>query len=166
MKIAILEISPEELAFSFHSGDWLPAEVEAVGDVQASLGLSRNGARVLAVGSLDLRIRENCDRCLADFILPLTASFKINFELGGQDQLAREHSCRVEEMETEFLQGSEIDLHQLLQQQFYLATPVKALCSEDCKGLCSGCGGDLNRNFCRCERESSAAFGVLRTLLK
>ena len=86
--------------------------------------------------------------------------------LTGRELFGREHSCRSEEMETEFLQGSEIDLHELLQQQYFLALPIKALCNDECKGLCSECGGDRNRNDCHCQQKTSSAFGVLHTLVK
>jgi uncharacterized protein len=166
MKIAIQDIPFEGRSFVFHGSDWLPDKVETVGDVHAELSLSQDGARVLVAGSLDMKVRESCDRCLEDFVLPLASSFKIDFELEGGEQAAREHGYRSEEMDTEYLEGSEIDLHELLQQQYYLARPLKILCSENCKGLCCQCGGNLNRAQCRCQQESTSAFGVLRTLLK
>lgn len=166
MKIAIQDIPPEGLFFAFHGCDWLPGEVETVGEVQAELSLSRDRDRVLASGSFDLQIRQTCDRCLVDFILPLANSFKIDFEPETDEMSGREHHCRPEEMDTEVLTGTEIDIHELLRQQFYLAMPVKVLCYGDCKGLCGGCGSNLNQAECSCQQETSSAFDVLRTLLK
>jgi len=30
---------------------------------------------------------------------------------------------------------------------------MRILCREDCKGLCPGCGANLNIEPCRCEKE-------------
>jgi uncharacterized protein len=166
MKIAVQDIPSEGRSFIFHSSDWLPDEVETVGNLQAELKLSQDGERVLVNGSLNLKVRECCDRCLADFVLPLTTEFKIDYELEGKEQAVREHGCKSEDMDTEFLEESEIDLYDLLLQQYYLAMPVKILCREKCKGLCSQCGANLNRIQCHCQQEASSAFGILRTLLK
>ncbi|MCF8413058.1 MAG: DUF177 domain-containing protein [Melioribacteraceae bacterium] len=34
-----------------------------------------------------------------------------------------------------------------------LSLPMKILCKEDCKGLCSKCGADLNLVDCNCNKE-------------
>lgn len=166
MKVAVQDIPPEGRSFVFEGPDWLPDEVETVDAVKAELSLRREGARVLAAGSLELKVHRCCDRCLADFVLPLTAAFEIDFELEGGEQTGREHRCRSEEMDFEFLTESEIDLQELLRQQYYLAMPVKTLCKENCQGLCSRCGGNLNRTECHCQQESASAFEALRKLLK
>ena len=44
----------------------------------------------------------------------------------------------------------EIDLGQLMREQFYLSLPMKPLCREDCQGLCGQCGIDLNDDTCEC----------------
>lgn len=166
MKIAVQDIPSEGRTFIFHGRDWLPDEIETIGSVQAELRLSQDGKRVLVAGSLDLKVREYCDRCLVDFVLPLTTEFKIDLELEGEEQAVIEHGCQAEFMDTEFLEESDIDLYELLLQQYYLAFPVKILCSEKCRGLCSHCGANLNRTQCHCQHETSTAFGVLRSLIK
>lgn len=166
MKIAVQDIPAEGRSFIFQGHDWLPGEVKAVGETKAELSLRREGARVLVTGFLELQVHKCCDRCLADFVLPLTAGFAIDFELEGDDQRGREHGCCSGEMDTEFLTGSEIDLHELLAQQYYLALPVKILCNENCKGLCSQCGANLNRAECHCRQDPASAFSVLGKLLK
>ena len=44
----------------------------------------------------------------------------------------------------------QIDLNELLREQFYLALPMKPLCRDDCAGLCSQCGTNLNTGTCQC----------------
>ena len=44
----------------------------------------------------------------------------------------------------------EIDLTEAVQEQILLSLPLRPLCREDCKGLCPGCGEDLNKGACGC----------------
>ena len=39
-----------------------------------------------------------------------------------------------------------LDLDQLVTSDILLELPIKALCREDCKGLCPQCGLDLNES--------------------
>ena len=47
----------------------------------------------------------------------------------------------------------QIDLDEVLREQFYLALPMKPLCREDCAGLCPQCGTNRNTGTCSCETE-------------
>jgi len=38
----------------------------------------------------------------------------------------------------------------VLREQVLLAVPLKAICRQDCKGLCSQCGANLNAAQCSC----------------
>jgi uncharacterized protein len=55
-----------------------------------------------------------------------------------------------EDLETSYYRGDQIDLKELLREQFYLALPMKPLCREDCHGLCPQCGTNLNTGTCAC----------------
>jgi len=34
-----------------------------------------------------------------------------------------------------------------------LSVPMKPLCREECKGICSSCGTDLNAGPCECKKQ-------------
>ena len=74
----------------------------------------------------------------------------------------REHFLAQDELDTEFIDGEEIDLNGILQQQLYLSLPVKQLCKESCLGLCSKCGKDLNKESCHCSQGSSSPFSSIK----
>ena len=46
-----------------------------------------------------------------------------------------------------------IDLSEDVKEMTLLALPMKHLCDENCKGLCSKCGKDLNEGPCNCKEE-------------
>ena len=63
------------------------------------------------------------------------------------------------------LEGSEVDLDELVTTAFVLAMDTKNLCSEDCKGLCAKCGADLNLGPCGCRPEVDPRLAALAQLL-
>ena len=50
-------------------------------------------------------------------------------------------------------------------EEFILDMDMKFLCREDCKGLCSTCGKNLNLGPCGCRKEIDPRFAVLEQLL-
>ena len=61
-----------------------------------------------------------------------------------------EREVEEEDLETSYYRDDQIDLNELLREQFYLALPMKPLCREDCTGLCPQCGTNLNTGTCAC----------------
>jgi uncharacterized protein len=53
----------------------------------------------------------------------------------------------------------------LVEEQVQLEVPLKALCREDCRGLCPMCGADRNLAPCACQPPSDERWKSLRTLL-
>ena len=47
-------------------------------------------------------------------------------------------------------EGDVIDFRDAVQEQVIMAIPMQPLCREDCRGLCPGCGANLNLEKCRC----------------
>jgi uncharacterized protein len=73
--------------------------------------------------------------------------------------------CSDEDTITLYLKEPEIDVDEILREQAYLAVPLKTLCSEDCKGICAGCGALLNSQVCCCSVDTpSSTFAVLKKL--
>ena len=99
-----------------------------------------------------------CDRCSKSFEREKTVEYEtlLAFELanGESDDIV-------------LLDGNgELDLDGLMEEVFLLEMDTKNLCSEDCKGLCSGCGADLNREPCRCKKEIDPRLAKLAQLLE
>lgn len=51
------------------------------------------------------------------------------------------------------LEDDQLDLDGLITDVFLLSLDTKNLCKEDCRGLCPGCGADLNSEPCRCSKQ-------------
>ena len=56
------------------------------------------------------------------------------------------------------------DIKELVRDQIILNMPLRVLCSEECKGLCSICGCNLNNQTCDCmsEQYSNSQFAALQ----
>lgn len=55
--------------------------------------------------------------------------------------------------ETYSYASSKLVLDQMIEEQFLLNLPSKILCREDCKGVCTKCGTNLNYGSCNCEMQ-------------
>ncbi|MCE2849935.1 MAG: YceD family protein [Roseiflexaceae bacterium] len=59
-----------------------------------------------------------------------------------------------------------LDVGVAIREYALLEIPISPHCKDDCRGLCTGCGVDLNLEVCRCHEESNdERFAALRALL-
>ncbi len=106
------------------------------------------------------KIKRTCDRCAEDFIVAHT--FSIEERLKKADALEQENA----DPDIIVIEGSSIDLSEIVYTSLYSSIPSKALCDDECKGLCSVCGQNLNNGTCSCdERPTDPRFDVLDQLL-
>lgn len=111
-------------------------------------------------GRVNWTVKHDCSRCAEPFSSPYSVDFKL--------ALAHE-SKRNEEEENDldiyYFSGPDLDLKPLLHEQFVLSLPLRALCSDGCKGICQTCGTNLNRESCGCPAVVAPhAFSILKTL--
>ena len=126
--------------------------VRVTGQVRNRAGAMVLHARLSSVLSLV------CDRCTRPFEREKTVEYEtlLAFELesGESDDIV-------------LLSGDgSLELDGLMEEIFLLEMDTKNLCSEDCKGLCPGCGADLNRESCRCKKEIDPRLAKLAQLLE
>ena len=122
-------------------------------------GMVRNTAGVLVMtGSIRTIIHGTCDRCAANFDRDI--DFPIDVVL--VTELANEEN----DDEWVFpLEGDSADLEDIIRTVFVLNMDSKLLCKPDCKGICGGCGKNLNFETCSCEKEIDPRLAALKQLL-
>ena len=98
-----------------------------------------------------------CDRCLKEFENPKS----IHYETMVADELEDEDNDEILLLE----EDGTIDLDELARTMFILEMDAKTLCSEDCKGICPGCGVNLNQGSCTCQKETDPRLAALAQLL-
>lgn len=122
--------------------------------VRVSGQLSRSGAgRYYWAGEVATQVRAVCRRCLAPVELAISAPVRWWFT---DDPLADDPSAWVIAAHATVL-----DLGASVREELILSVPSYVLCREDCRGLCPGCGEDLNLGSCTCRRSSDPRWGPL-----
>jgi uncharacterized protein len=150
-----------------------PGGVEAVsvGEVHVTGTLNRTGAGIDFRGDIDTIATTACSRCLEPYQLPLALHFRLLYTPESDAQSRGERRIDDESITHAHYDGAGISLGELLEEQVYLALPLKPLCRTDCKGLCACCGMNLNVEACECSenqdgtRTEDPRLLTLKTLL-
>ena len=112
------------------------SDIKFVGKINLCCEFKRLNSEVLVKAKVSGRQKVQCSRCLEESLQDQTRQFyrSYNFKELGQ-----------------FL---EVDSD--IREEILLDWPMKPLCKDDCKGLCSGCGKNLNVEECNCPKEAKA----------
>lgn len=89
-----------------------------------------------------------CARCLSPFTQHVVIPFTETFALADDPVLTEDEDGDIHPLE-----GDQIELDSLLQENFLLELPAFPLCGEDCQGLCPTCGVNRNETSCSCSNE-------------
>jgi uncharacterized protein len=104
-------------------------------DIRSLLNVKAHLEKVDNFVIADTRIKADfgytCARCLEPLSSMQECSYKFDFEITP----GVEH----------------IDLGEEIRQEIILSSPAKVLCSKSCKGICPGCGANLNKEKCKCK---------------
>jgi uncharacterized protein len=133
--------------------------------LEVRIRIAEAGSKYILEGSFSGGFQLRCDRCLVPYHRDLDSEFRVFLTL--KDPAAAETELEVldEDLEVDFLQGTEVNVNDIIQEQIYLALPMKLLCTESCRGLCSRCGLNLNQERCSCPPEQGhPGFSKLRNL--
>jgi uncharacterized protein len=121
--------------------------------------------RYRLAGHVKGEIELTCSRCLEPFTMPVTPDFDLRYVPHIENLGEGEREVEEDDLTTAFYAEDQIDLGQLVMEQFHLALPMKPLCLESCKGLCPQCGTNLNTGSCECDPKwEDPRLAVLRAL--
>jgi uncharacterized protein len=110
--------------------DWDDPDVLFKQDIKYRLTAQIEGKALLVTGTLGTPVTLCCSRCLKSFDQPLRVKqFVFHQELTGEDF---------------------VDLTANIREDIILELPQRALCRQDCRGLCPRCGRNLNEGNCQC----------------
>jgi uncharacterized protein len=125
-------------------------EYRIVAPVHLAFDIHKDKDKFRVVGTVRTELELPCSRCLEPFRMPVDRAFDLRYH--PQAEASSEPDVEVGEadLETSFYRDEQIDLNEMMREQFYLALPMKPLCREDCKGLCAQCGTNLNTGTCDC----------------
>ncbi len=137
-----IEIAPADENFvcelgSFPYADKLPVPVTITHTENQVLRLEGSGR---------VTVRIPCSRCLKPVKVALDIEIDEEIDMKQSDQE------RVENLdESSYIQNKELDTEKLLHNEILIRWPMRVLCKENCKGICSRCGANLNQGSCDCD---------------
>jgi uncharacterized protein len=133
--------------------------------VDVHLVYYRSGQEVFFKGSLEAAIEATCSRCLSAGQLALDKEFDFVLSPDPSASGRKIEELRKEELGLSYYTTDEINLAPLIREQVMLALPTRPLCKDDCRGLCGGCGVNLNHETCNCTTSTDdPRTAIFRTL--
>ncbi|KEI10363.1 DNA-binding protein [Clostridium sp. K25] len=95
-------------------------------------------------GKLSTVLSLNCSRCLEKFNYPL--------EIEINEEFSKQENDKDNDNDIIIINSDRVDFSPIIETNIILSLPMKKLCSEECKGLCSVCGVNLNHSTCDCDK--------------
>jgi len=148
----------ETRSISFSENISIPESYNANGDAVVSIvgDISKNKDKFRLIADVSVALSVNCDLCLEPF--QLAFEFEIDEFFSNSEK--KEEDCW-------HFSGKFIDIKLAVVSAVLLNMPMKAVCSENCKGLCGKCGHNLNYGECGCDRTySNPKFEKLKALFE
>jgi uncharacterized protein len=141
------------------------ADYQVVAPVSLAFDVHKEKDQFRLAGRVHTTLELPCSRCLEGFAWPVDAAFDLRYQPRAQNTGEGEREIEEDDLATAYYDDEQIDLGQLMQEQFYLSLPMKPLCAGDCRGLCPECGTNLNRGACACDRHwEDPRFAALKAL--
>lgn len=147
MKIKVAGLENGKNSYDFES------EVEKIdlakpffGKYKTKVVLNKFDDQLILESSTKVSANLNCDRCGVEFSQEISSKYKMIY-------LLRVIEDAEEEINITYLSPNtdKIDIAKEVRDYAILSIPMKRLCKEDCKGLCSKCGTNLNEDQCECK---------------
>ncbi|MBO7345565.1 MAG: DUF177 domain-containing protein [Clostridia bacterium] len=105
--------------------------------VQGSLSLTGEHSAYVE-GEIVFGIKGECTRCLKDTEQYYSVEFAEMVEVENQDGYS--------------VINDTVNLAEIVDDVILINQPITFLCKEDCKGICVGCGVNLNDGECKCKK--------------
>ena len=151
-----VDIDSEDTA-SFLYGVSFPSPMKVKGDITNTAGYMR----MHLTASLDYVA--SCARCLCE----VSGSFTFSLEktVAPREVLTDLDEDRLDDYA--IIDDGFLDMDSQITEQLEVEFPIRFLCREDCKGLCSKCGKNLNEGECDCDKkEIDPRMAPLQKLLE
>ena len=137
------QIELEKESFEFSGETYKITKCEPI-----ELTISNTGNQELLISvKTGLTVAIPCGRCLKDVMTEFCLDFsrEVDMKTSSEEKLEQLD-------ENNYIAGYQLDVDALIADEMVLQWPLKILCKEDCKGICTVCGKNLNKQECECDR--------------
>jgi len=137
---------------SVSEANLLDINKEVISPLDVEFMLKNTGRGIFLNGQLELMLNLKCTRCLEPFDYFLETEFTREFIF--RNKIKNLESEKIEQNLILEPEQDSIEMEPIIRESILLKLPIKNLCSSDCKGLCSHCGMNLNKEQCQCEKDN------------
>lgn len=134
MKVAVDEITGQDLVIEedidFAAWDMNSVDIRFTRPGHCRAVFNRVGKNIRACLHCEVNRTIVCSRCLEELDQKAVHDFEMYYQLPAP--------------------GDFLEIDADIRENILLQFPMKVLCSPDCRGLCPGCGKNLNREKCIC----------------
>ena len=113
------------------------AEIVLPVKVNGDIAVTEDGAAVVR-GEVSFSVSGECTRCLKKTVNDYVFPFEEEVFKNNPDGYS--------------IVNDKVNLAEIVDDVIATEFPINFLCSEDCKGICEGCGVNLNDEECKCEK--------------
>ena len=130
-----------KLSFEFQPVKFEGEEIKAVSMVDVNGQVNSKDEVLELKAHVKTNLELTCSRCLDTFIYPIDIDIEERFT----------NNPDLEDEGIMFVDGDTINITEVIENCIISTLPIKRLCKEDCKGLCSQCGTNKNIKECQCD---------------
>jgi uncharacterized protein len=140
-------------------------ELVSLGPVKFTGRLEKAETGFLLEGRLDFSGAVSCARCLNEVPFKRSAPVSWVFAPVHERPTQEEKELQAEDLDVVWYDDLLVPFDPLIDEQLQLELPMKALCRDDCKGLCPRCGVDRNAGTCTCTEPEDDRWTPLKSLI-
>jgi len=133
-------------------------------EVKVTVTVHKTEDEAIVEGRLAARAMSTCVRCLEEFEVVVEEEFRRIGKLVPATQISEDTG----DPDYLFLPNNEPvwDLNQVIREIILLSVPENPVCDDNCRGLCTKCGQNLNLKQCGCEQpRNDSPLAQLKDLL-
>lgn len=152
MKISLQELVEGHKTFldinvdlKLNDANYLGNDISVVSPVRFDGKVVNQNGKIFITGEYSCDIKFLCHRCLKYFINTMQGSI--------EERLVEDDSKELETDDFYPINKFMFDLGEIIEDALTLSLSIKVICDDNCKGLCSICGTDLNTNQCGCDKD-------------
>ncbi|MCD6441292.1 MAG: DUF177 domain-containing protein [Candidatus Marinimicrobia bacterium] len=145
LRLSSLKEGSQTIEFALGKDDLSITDIPFLQPVAVKLNIYKGQYQITVKGNLQTALELECDRCLESYKFDVKTNFQAIISP------VKSISSEIDENVIPITSKTdEVDLTPFARDALILEIPMKKICSESCKGICAGCGTNLNKNTCRC----------------
>lgn len=125
---------------------------EFIDDILVKCKMDKSNSQIVLSCDLQVNVVFECDRCTEGYKSELNNSFELVYLFSESEKNEETDEVNVHYISPD---ADKISIDDAVVDFTLLSVPFKKLCSESCKGLCPSCGTDLNKEECKCDKDTT-----------